>query len=100
MTISRNKPITDDEYNSLQWEELPLTPETLTAVFSGKQIINAETIDYPLTDGIIFALLDGEQLIFADASIDDDLLYGNFDDCERPLVLRVSEAVTFDPSPV
>ena len=100
MIISRTKPLTDDEYNRLQWSDLTADPDTLTEVFAGRQIVSAEPIDYPQTSGIIFALLDGEQMFFVSVLIDDDLLYGNLDDCGKPLVLRVSEAVTFDPSPV
>ena len=99
MIISRNQTITDEQYNNLDWSELPPTPENLTAVFAGREIISAETIDFPLTDGIIFALLDGEQIVFVETSIDDNLLYGNIEDCETPLFLRVSEPVLLEPTP-
>lgn len=97
MIINEKRQLTDDEFNSLTWSDIPINSETLSEVFSGKTIISAETIDFPNTDGIIYALLDGEQLVFVETSIDDNLLYGNYEECERPLFLRVSEPVT--PSP-
>ena len=99
MIISRDKTITDDEYNRLQWSDLTADPDTLTEVFAGRQIVSAEPIDYPQTSGIVYAILDGEQMFFVNVSIDDDLLYGNLDDCEKPLVLSVSEFIGIEPDP-
>lgn len=98
MIISKDKTITDDEYNRLQWEELPVNAETLTTVFAGKEIVSAEAIDYPVSDGVCFCLFADERMTFADVSVSDDLMFGDTADCETPLVLQVSEQIAVDPS--
>lgn len=99
MIISKDKTITDDEYNRLQWEELPVTAETLTAVFAGKEIVSAEAIDFPVADGICFCLFADEQMTFVDVSVSDDLTFGDAADCETPLIFKVSEPIALAHSP-
>ena len=100
MIINEKRQLTDDEFNRLTWFDVLITPKSLTELFSGKTIIAAETVDYPHTTGIICSLLDDfEQLVFADISVDDNLVYGNPEDCRIPLTIRISEPVTVTPSP-
>ncbi len=98
MIISKDKTITDDEYNRLQWEELPVTAETLTAVFAGKEIVSAETIGFPVVDGICICLFADEQMTFVDVSVSDDLIFGDAADCETPLIFQVSEPIAVSPA--
>lgn len=44
-------PIDDNTYNNLMWENVD--GQSLDSLLQGLQIMGAEPIDYPLTDGVI-----------------------------------------------
>ncbi len=45
--------LTDDKFNSLEWEQIDAAENKLDAVLKDCRILGAEPINYPVTDGII-----------------------------------------------
>ena len=63
-------PIDDNTYNNLIWEDVD--GQSLDSLLQGLQIIGAEPIDYPLTDGVVIYAKDTrtDKLIIIDIGAD------------------------------
>ena len=63
-------PIDDNTYNNLIWEDVD--GQNLDSLLQGLQIIGAEPIDYPLTDGVVIYAKDTrtDKLIIIDIGVD------------------------------
>ena len=48
--------ITDKTFNTLVWH--PIDPKIIGGVIAGLEVLGAEPVDYPLTDGIVIYLKD------------------------------------------
>lgn len=63
-------PIDDNTYNNLIWEDVD--GQSLDSLLQGLQIVGAEPIDYPLTDGVVIYAKDTrtDKLIIIDIGAD------------------------------
>ena len=60
-----NIPFTDNDFNNLQWEEVPKNMRALNKELKGCEVIKVEPFDYPKTDSmsIYFKKPGKEELI-------------------------------------
>lgn len=63
-------PIDDNTYNNLIWEDVD--GQSLDSLLQDLQIMGAEPIDYPLTDGVVIYAKDTrtDKLIIIDIGVD------------------------------
>lgn len=63
-------PIDDNTYNNLIWEDVD--GRSLDSLLQDLQIMGAEPIDYPLTDGVVIYAKDTrtDKLIIIDIGVD------------------------------
>ena len=46
--------ITDETFNTLVWH--PIDPKIIGGVIAGSEVLGAEPVDYPVTDGLVIYL--------------------------------------------
>ena len=81
--------------DSLTWEKIGSSEDTLSKILTDAGIIHAEPIDYPLTDGIWLHLLDREgKYRILDISVDERLIYTPDTFNSIPLVVSVSSPIS------